>query len=73
MLGKLMVARGMRISTYHAGFNSPLGVVGAICELPDFKKDAQVAYCPKGTTHVCGKSRRRGSTMRDARAPAHTG
>ncbi len=36
---------------YHVGFNSPLGFVGAIFELPDFKKEAQVAYCPKGTTY----------------------
>lgn len=38
---------------YHWGFHVlALGFIGVTFELPDFKKDAQVAYCPHGAS-VC--------------------
>ncbi len=36
---------------YHVGIHSVLGFIGAIFELPAFKKEAQVAYCLKGATY----------------------
>ena len=38
-------------NNYHVGIHTPLGFVGAVFELPAFKKDAQVAYCLKGVTY----------------------
>jgi streptogramin lyase len=38
-------------NNYHVGFHTPLGFVGVTFEIPAFRKDPQVAYCPKGTTY----------------------
>ena len=38
-------------NNYHVGLHTPLGFVGVTFEIPAFRKDPQVAYCPKGTTY----------------------